>query len=76
MGMIFIIIIFSEPKPPGGFLGVVNQVAPKTNIKRSHSVAAPGSAASKKAALLYWCQSMVEDKVQFKVPKAIKMTEF
>ncbi|XP_063676296.1 uncharacterized protein LOC134812702 [Bolinopsis microptera] len=42
------------------FIGLVNNVAPKNPVKRAQSIAAPGSATSKKAALLHWCQRMTE----------------
>jgi len=52
------------PKPPGGgaFVGLVNQIAPKNPVGRAKSAPAKNSAASKKAALLHWCQRMVSDK--------------
>jgi len=51
-----------EPKPASNFMNMLGTVAPKaaTTVKRAHSVAAPGSANSKKQALLYWCQKMTE----------------
>ncbi|KAL5265922.1 hypothetical protein ACHWQZ_G006544 [Mnemiopsis leidyi] len=52
----------SQPKPQSKFVGLVNDVAPKNPVKRAHSIAAPGSAGSKKAALLHWCQRMTEGK--------------
>jgi len=52
----------SQPKPASKFIGVVNNVAPKNPVKRATSIAAPGSAGGKKAALLHWCQRMTEGK--------------
>lgn len=51
-----------ETKPASNFMNMLGTVAPKavSTVKRAHSVAAPGSASSKKQALLYWCQKMVE----------------
>ena len=52
----------SEQKPASNFMNMLGSVAPKaaTTVKRAHSVAAPGSAATKKQALLYWCQKMTD----------------
>ena len=50
----------SQPKTTPKFIGLVNNVAPKNPVKRAQSIAAPGSATSKKAALLHWCQRMTE----------------
>lgn len=51
-----------ETKPQSNFMNMLGTVAPKaaTTVKRANSVAAPGSAASKKAALLHWCQKMTD----------------
>ena len=43
-------------------MGLINAVAPKNPVKRAQSVAAPGSAQSKKQALLHWCRRMTEEK--------------
>ena len=52
---------FFRPSP-GGFMGLINQVAPKNPVKRAQSLAAPGSTQGKKQALLHWCKRMTDGK--------------